>query len=85
MKYFCIKSWKDFNKKIPKILKEKNAVICDVMMDPEQYFYPKLSTAFDKNRKIVSPPLEDLSPSISRNELKENMLIALHKKSLNIK
>jgi acetolactate synthase-1/2/3 large subunit len=85
MKYFCIKSWKDFNKKIPKILKEKKAVICDVMMDPEQYFYPKLSTAFDKNRKIVSPPLEDLSPSISRNELKENMLIALHKKSLNIK
>jgi len=85
MKYFCIKSWKDFNKYIPDILKEKKAVICDVIMNPEQYFYPKLSTAFDKNRKIVSPPLEDLSPNISRSELKENMLISLHKKSVNIK
>jgi len=85
MKYFRIKSWEDFNKNIPKILKEKKAVICEVMMDPEQYFYPKISTAFDKNGKIVSPPLEDLSPNISRSELKENMIISLHKKSLNIK
>ena len=85
MKYYCIKSWKDFKKYVPKILKEKKAIICDVMMDPEQYFYPKLSTAFDRNKKIVSPPLEDLSPNISRNELKSSMLIPLHKKSLNIK
>ena len=85
MKYYRIKSWEDFNKNIPKILKEKQSIICDVMMDPEQYFYPKLSTAFDKNKKIVSPPLEDLSPPISRNQLKKSMLIPLHKKSLSIK
>ena len=84
MKYYCIKNWLDFKKNIPKLLKEKKAIICDVMMDPEQYFYPKLSTAFDKNKKIVSPPLEDLSPPISRNELKKSMLIPLHKKSLSI-
>jgi len=85
MKYYRIKSWEDFNKNIPKILKEKQSIICDVMMDPEQYFYPKLSTAFDKNKKIVSPPLEDLSPPISRDQLKKSMLIPLHKKSLSIK
>jgi acetolactate synthase-1/2/3 large subunit len=85
MKYYCIKSWKDFKKYIPKIKKEKRATICDVMMDPEQYFYPKLATAFDKNKKIFSPPLEDLSPKISRGELKKSMLIPLHRKSLNTK
>ena len=85
MKYFLINNWKDFDLKIPKILKEKKAIICDVMMDPNQYFYPKISTEMSKEGKIVSPPLEDLSPLISRTDLKKNMLIPMHKKSKNLK
>ena len=84
MKYYRINNWNDFKKSIPKILKEKNAIICDVMMDPEQYFHPKLSTTISKDGKIISPPLEDLSPLLNRNVLKKNMLIPLHKKSKNI-
>ena len=84
MKYYLIKSWKDFNELIPKILKEKKAIICDVMMDPVQFFYPKLSTAITNDGKIVSPPLEDLSPLVSRSNLKNSMIIPMHKKSKNL-
>ena len=85
MKYFIINNWKDFNSKIPKILKEKKAIICDVMMDPNQYFHPKLSTEVTKDGKIISPPLEDLSPLLSRKDLEESMLIPIHKKSKKLK
>ena len=51
------------------------------MMDPEQFFHPKLGTFLNKKGKIISPPLEDLSPIISRQKLKKSMLIPLHKKS----
>ena len=64
---------KNFKKKVP--------MICEIFMDPEQYFYPKLSTFIDKNGNIVSPPLEDLSPMLKRNELRRNLLVPLHKKS----
>lgn len=82
MNFFKIRTWKDFNDNIPKILREKKPLICEVMMDPEQHFHPKLGTIINKNNKIISPPLEDLSPILSRKELKKNMLIPLMKKSL---
>lgn len=82
MNYYKIKTWNDFNVKIKKILNDKKAIICEVMMDPEQYFHPKLGTFMSKKGKIVSPPLEDISPILKREELKENMLIPLHKKSI---
>jgi acetolactate synthase-1/2/3 large subunit len=50
-------------------------------MNPEQYFHPKLGTAINKKGKIISPPLEDLSPLLDRKELKKSMIISIHKKS----
>ena len=81
MKYFKIDNWKNFNKKIEEIKKIKSPVICEVMMDPEQYFHPKLGTSMGKNGKIISPPLEDLSPLINRKRLQKSMIIPMHKKS----
>ena len=85
IKYFYIKTWKEFNKNIPKILKQKVPMIIEVMMDPEQYYHPKLSTGKNDQNVIISPPLEDLSPLLSREELEKNMLIPLHEKSKNLK
>ena len=53
-------------------------------MDPEQFFYPKLSLAANKDGSIVSPPLEDLSPLLPRAVLNDEMLIGLHPKSKNL-
>jgi acetolactate synthase-1/2/3 large subunit len=81
MPYFSIKTWDDFDAAIGQIQAAEGPVICDVFMNPEQYFYPKLSLALRKDGSIVSPPLEDMSPLLSRNEMKENMIIGMHPKS----
>ena len=85
IKYFSITTWKDFYKVIPLIKKAKSAIICDVFMDPEQSFYPKLALTLAADNKIVSPPLEDLSPILERKKFFSEMIIPLHEKSKNIK
>jgi acetolactate synthase-1/2/3 large subunit len=54
-------------------------------MHPQQLFVPKLSLAIQEDGTLISPPLEDLSPFISREELQENMYSGMHNKSLKIK
>ena len=81
--YIKIESSSDYFEMSEKIISD-GPVIIDVMMDPEQYFHPKLGLGYDKNGKIVSPPLEDLSPLLSLKELEENMLIPIHEKSRQI-
>jgi acetolactate synthase-1/2/3 large subunit len=78
---FDIKTWEDFDEIMPQVQSHPGPVICEVYMDPEQLFLPKLSLAPQKDGSIVSPPLEDLSPLLPREELKENMIIGLHPKS----
>ncbi len=82
--YFAIKSWNDFDLYIEKVLCNKGPVICDVFMDPEQFFHPKLSIALQEDGSIVSPPLEDLSPLLDREVLEKEMIIGLHEKSKKI-
>ena len=78
---FTIKTWLDFESVIPEMLAYKGPVICEVFTHPEQLFVPKLSFALQNDGAIVSPPLEDLSPLLVRDELRENMLIGMHAKS----
>lgn len=79
--YFTIRTWHDFDTVIPQVQAAAGPVICDVFMDPEQYFYPKLSLAVRKDGSLVSPPLEDLSPLLPREEMRRNMIVGLHPKS----
>ena len=61
--------------KISKVLKTKGPVICEIMIDEKQVFAPKLSAKIHSDGSITSPPLEDLSPFLPKEELEENMLI----------
>ncbi len=79
--YFSIRTWEDFDRVVPQVQAAIGPVICDVFMDPEQYFYPKLSVAVKKDGTLVSPPLEDLAPLLPREEMRRNMLAGLHPKS----
>ncbi len=82
--YFAIRTWDDFDTVVNTVLDAKGPVLCDVYMDPEQYFYPKLSLAVRKDGSLVSPPLEDLSPLLPRETLRDEMIIGLHQKSLGL-
>jgi acetolactate synthase-1/2/3 large subunit len=84
MPAFQIRTWSDFDNVFPQIQAHVGPLICEVFMDPEQLFAPKLSVATQKDGSMVSPPLEDLSPLLTRTELKNNMLIGLHPKSENL-
>jgi acetolactate synthase-1/2/3 large subunit len=81
---YRIRTWEDFDKYIPEIQAHDGAVICEVFMHPNQTFVPKLSLAIKSDGSLISPPLEDLSPFIPREELAANMVRGLHEKSKNI-
>ena len=48
---------------------------CEVLFDKNQLFAPKLSSRKLDDGSMVSSPLEDMAPFLSRDELAENMLI----------
>lgn len=51
--------------------------VLEVFCSKEQIFEPKSSAKRLEDGSIYSPPLEDLAPFLSREELKENMIIDL--------
>ena len=63
--------------KIREIQDKKGPVICEIFVSPEQNFEPKCQARRLEDGTMVSSPLEDLAPFLSREELKENMIIPL--------
>jgi acetolactate synthase-1/2/3 large subunit len=78
---YQIHSWEDFDRVMPLVQAEPGPVICEVFMHPAQFFVPKLSLAKQPDGTIVSPPLEDLSPLLPRERLREDMIVGMHPKS----
>ncbi len=62
---------------ISQTLNTDGPIICELMIDENQSFEPKLGAKQHPDGRITSPALEDLSPFLSREELKENMIIEL--------
>ncbi|CAK0744473.1 Thiamine pyrophosphate-binding protein [Gammaproteobacteria bacterium] len=58
-------------------LRSEGPQAMEVILDPEQFFSPKLSSRRLEDGSMISSPLEDLSPFLSREELAENMWIPL--------
>lgn len=81
---FQIHTWEEVETIIPQMQAINGPVICEVFTHPEQLFVPKLSLVQQPDGSIISPPIEDLSPLLSRDEMRKNMLIGLHQKSINI-
>ena len=50
---------------------------CELFLDLQQGFAPKLASKQMPDGRIVSPPPEDMAPFLSREELAENMLIPI--------
>lgn len=81
---FQIRTWEDVDAIIPQVQAIAGPVICEVFTHPEQPFVPKLSLVQQADGSIISPPLEDLSPLLPREQMRKNMLIGLHQKSENL-
>lgn len=75
--YYHIDNNSELESGLDSVLKKEGMFICEVFVDTEQNFEPKNATKRLPDGRLVSPPLEDLAPFLSREELKENMLIPL--------
>jgi acetolactate synthase-1/2/3 large subunit len=51
--------------------------VCEILLDEQQAFAPKLSSRQLPDGRMVSPALEDLSPFLPREVLRENMIIPM--------
>jgi len=62
----------DFEPLIDRVLNTPGPVVGEVILDPEQTFEPRVSSKQLPDGRIVSAPLEDMFPFLSREELQEN-------------
>lgn len=72
-----ISSLDELDRGIAETLAADGPQLCEVMLDPDQAFAPKLSSRRLDDGRMVTSPLEDLAPFLPRDELAENMLIPL--------
>jgi acetolactate synthase-1/2/3 large subunit len=64
----------DFSGKIAEALALEGPCVCDVILDETQGFEPRMSSRKLDDGSIVTPPLEDMFPFLSRDELAANMI-----------
>jgi len=71
----------DFVEQLRLVLASPHPEVCEVMLDRTQTFEPKLTSRRLPDGRMVSSPLEDMAPFLSREELQENMLVPLLEES----
>ncbi|MGK6354645.1 thiamine pyrophosphate-binding protein [Sphingomonas sp. DT-207] len=75
--YFRADSHNDLPSAIASALAAEGPVVCELFIDENVSFAPKLGAKQHPDGRITSPALEDLSPFLPREVLAENMRIPL--------
>ena len=75
--YYSAHSNAEMQTAVDMALAQDGPVFCEIFTDTEQVWEPKSSTKRLEDGSLFSPPLEDLAPFLSREELKKNMFIPL--------
>ncbi len=73
--YYCINKNDELGDLINHVLSLKGPVVCEIMVDEDQKFEPKAATKRLDDGTLISAPLEDLAPFLSKKEFLENMII----------
>ncbi len=75
--YFSARSHNELPGAIAAALAAEGPVLCELFVDEDVSFAPKLGAKVHPDGRITSPALEDLSPFLPREVLRENMRIEL--------
>jgi len=67
--------YKQVEKGILDVLQMPGPVVCDVLLDADQPFEPRVSSRQLPDGRIISSNLEDMTPLLDEKELAENMLV----------
>ncbi|MCR5261524.1 MAG: thiamine pyrophosphate-binding protein [Candidatus Gastranaerophilales bacterium] len=74
LKTVKIENADNLDEKIQNVLNTDGAIVCEVMVQKEYSFIPKLSSRKLEDGTMISPSLEDMFPFVDREEYKQNML-----------
>ena len=83
--YFKLEEWNNTDTKLSKFLNHNGPAILEVFMDPNQGFLPKVKGVPMEDGNILAPPIEEMSPLVSFEELNNEMIVDISKKSKQIK
>jgi len=70
---------------VNKVLRSKKSIVCDILLREDETLWPKSAAIPQKNGSMLSMPLEDMSPLLSREQLKAEMIYPLSEASKKIK
>ena len=71
---FQIKSWDDFYDYYPKFMDFDGPSICEIFMDPNQDFIPKVKGVVNNDTNtIFAPPIEEMSPLLKMDVIEDIM------------
>ena len=73
--YISAKTNSELSEAVAKTFEMDGPVICEAFVTKEQNFEPKSSGKQLPDGRLVSPPLEDLIPFLSDEEMEENMIV----------
>ena len=65
----------ELNMKIDSILQTPGPIVCEIIMSENQPLIPRVSSLKKPDGTIISKPIEDLYPFLSREEFFENMIV----------
>jgi acetolactate synthase-1/2/3 large subunit len=71
--FFRIESQENLYEQISASLAESSPAVCEVMMAPEQFTQPKVSSKQQSDGRMVTMPMEDLWPFLDRREFEAIM------------
>jgi acetolactate synthase-1/2/3 large subunit len=83
-KYYSLNSIEDFNM-VDNFLSDESPSVLEVFMNPEQDFIPKVKGVVLDDGSIFPPPLEEMSPLLSLDEVQKSMLVNISERSYQIK
>ena len=72
--YYSIANHDELKSKLSDILKSNNRFICEVFLDLDQHFSPKLSSKKLEDGSMITSPLEDMWPFLEKEELEQNKI-----------
>lgn len=75
--YVAIRNNDELSRGIEQTLNHNGYIMCEVFVSITQNFEPKSVTKKLEDGTLFSPPLEDMAPFLSREELAENMYIPM--------
>lgn len=74
IKSFRISNSKNLKEQIKSVISSNEPVLCEVIVEQEYSFSPKLSAKKLTDGTIVSPSLEDMFPFLERKEFEKNLI-----------